>query len=70
MKQKLIRIAVDIVLITLVFAITDWLVLRVFHSEKRFVELLVYLVFYALVFGGKQLICSAWKKHRKNNSTS
>ena len=63
MKKKIINIAVDIILIALVFAITDYLMLTVFESENLWLELGIYIVFYGCVFGAKSGILYLWR-HR------
>lgn len=66
MKKKIIDIIVDILLIMVVFAITDALVLNVFHPEKMWQELLLYIanyaVFYGIVFGSKHGLTVLWKR--------
>lgn len=66
MKKKILDIVVDLLLITVTFMLTDWAMLHVLHSEKFILEMFVYVVFYALLFGAKHLVLSAWEKHRKN----
>ncbi len=62
MKKKILGIIVDIILITLIFSITDIVMLKVLRSENLWLELGVYLVLYALVFGIKSLIVNLWKR--------
>ncbi|MBE6618323.1 MAG: hypothetical protein E7626_00900 [Ruminococcaceae bacterium] len=71
MKKKIIGIIVDILLIAAVFAVTDILMLKVFHSENVWLELGTYIVFYAIAFGGKKGICVLWdrfKSTKKENN--
>lgn len=62
MKKKILGIIVDIILITLIFSITDIVMLKVLRSENLWLELGVYLVLYALMFGIKSLIVNLWKR--------
>lgn len=62
MKKKVIDIIVDILLIAAVFAITDTIVLKVFRSESIWVDLGVYLVIYAIIFGIKSGTAALWKR--------
>ena len=66
MKQ-LIDIAVDIILIAIVFAITDHLMLNVLKSENLWLEIGIYIVFYGSVFGTKSGILYLWKRAKKRN---
>lgn len=65
MKRKLIGIAVDVLLIALVFCLTDTVVLGVLRTESIWIELGVYLVFYAAVYGIKCGIVLLWRKRRR-----
>ena len=62
MKKKIIDIIVDILLIGIVFSITDIVLLKVFHSENIWLELGIYIVFYAIVFGAKRGIVILWNR--------
>lgn len=53
MTKKIIGIIVDIILIAAVFALTDYVMLDVIGSENLWLELGIYIVFYAAVFGIK-----------------
>ena len=64
--KKIIGIAVDILLIAVVFAITDHLVLNVIKTESIWIELGIYVVFYGVVFGAKSGIMYLWKRSKKN----
>ena len=64
MKKKIIGIIVDILLIGTVFAVTDIVLLKVFHSESMWLELGIYLVLYALAFGTKRGIITIFKRMR------
>ncbi len=65
MKVKVINVVVDIISIALVFAVTDFMMLKVFHSINIWLELGCYLVFYGIVFGAKSGIKYLWKKKTK-----
>ena len=62
MKKKILNIAVDIILIMIMFGVTDWITANVWKTERIVSELLTYLVAYALVFGCKSLILYLWNK--------
>lgn len=64
MKKKIVDMIVDIVLITGVFMATDGVVIHLLHSESFWVELGIYALFYAIVFGAKAGIVCLWKKHK------
>ena len=65
MRMKIINTAIDILLITVVFAVTDIVMRKVFCSEKLWLELVVYVLFYAVVFGAKSGILYLYKKHKQ-----
>ena len=67
MKRKIIGIVVDIILIAVVFAITDHLMLNVIKSESIWIELSIYIVFYGIVFGAKSGIIYLWKRSKKTD---
>lgn len=60
MKRKIINAVIDILLITVAFALTDVLMIKVFHSEKMLLELLCYVVLYGILFGGKWAATKLW----------
>ena len=62
MKKKIIGILVDIILFSIVFGVTDAVLLKVFHSENFWLELGIYIVFYAIVFGCKREIVILWNR--------
>lgn len=64
MKKKIMDIIVDIALITVIFMATDGVVTHLLHSENIWLELGVYAVFYAIVFGAKAGIAYLWKKRK------
>ena len=66
MKKKIIDIIIDILLIAVVFAVTDIVLLNVFHSENLWFELGIYIVLYGIVFGTKSGIVYLWKRKRGN----
>ncbi len=72
MKRKIADMIVDILLIATVFSITDAVLQNVFHSENLWLELGVYILFYAIAFGIKKGILILWdrfasKKKEGNN---
>ena len=67
MKRKIIDIFIDIILIAVVFAITDFLMLNVINSDNLWLELGIYVVFYGIVFGSKKGIVYLWN-HSRNKS--
>lgn len=62
MKKKIIGIIVDILLITIVFSLTDFVSLKAFYSENFWLECGIYIVLYAIVFGSKRGIELLWNK--------
>lgn len=58
-------IALDIILITAVIYFTDFLRLKVLHSESFWLEIGLYILFYSAVFGAKRGISAALKKRKK-----
>lgn len=67
--KKIISIAVDIILIGVVFFVTDTVVLRVLETSNVWLELCVYLAIYALVFGAKSGTIALWKRIKGNKKT-
>lgn len=71
MKNKIIDIIVDILSMTIIFLVTDIVSLKVFHSESIWLELGIYIVLYAVVFGSKKGIVILWNrvapKKKENN---
>lgn len=65
MKKKVKDIVVDIILIAIVFAITDYLMLTVFESDNLWLEVGIYIVFYGIFFGSKSGIVYLIKKHKE-----
>ena len=71
MKKKIIGIIIDILMIMVVFLVTDSVLLKVFHSESIWLELGIYIVFYTIVFGSKKGIVILWNRlasKKKDNS--
>ncbi len=62
MKNKIIGIIVDILLIMVVFSVTDFVSLKLFHSENFWLEFGIYIVFYAIIFGSKKGIVILWNR--------
>ena len=62
MKKKLIGIIIDILLIMVVFSATDYVSLKVFHSNNFWLEAGIYIVFYVIVFGSKKGIEVLWNR--------
>ena len=65
MKRKIYNTIVDILLITVVFAVTDGVMIHMFHSENLWLELGIYIVLYGIVFGTKSGIVYLWKKTKQ-----
>lgn len=65
MKRKIFNIIIDIILFSVAFSVTDYLMINVLHSENLWLELGIYIVLYGIVFGTKSGIVHLWKK-RKN----
>lgn len=66
--RKVIHIAIDVLLIALVFALTDILLLQVFHSESLWLELGIYIVLYGIVFGAKWGVTLLWNRFATGNA--
>ena len=65
--RKIIDIAIDIILIMIVFSATDHLMLKVIKSNSVWLELCIYLLFYAVVFGAKSgMKKHLWKRSKKD----
>ena len=62
MRNKIGNIVVEILLITAVFSATDTVLLNIFHSENIWLELAIYLVFYAIAFSSKKGIEVLWRR--------
>ena len=67
MKKKIVNTAIDILLFAFVFAVTDRMMLKVFESENLWLELGIYIILYAIVFGAKSGIVYLWKHNVKKN---
>lgn len=63
--KKIIGIIVDIVLYTIVFSITDYLMENVIKSENLWLEFGIYIVLYVFAFGSKSGIVYLWTRHKK-----
>ena len=61
-KKKIFNFIVDVLLIGIVFSITDAVSLKVFHPENIWFELGIYLVLYTIAFGTKRGIIILWNK--------
>lgn len=68
MKRKIINTLIDIALIAVVFAVTDFLMMQVLHAENLWLELGVYIVLYGIVFGAKTSVVHLWKKHKQEKN--
>ncbi len=67
MKKKITNTIVDIILIAFVFFLTDTVTLKIFHSENGWLDLGIYILFYAAVFGIKSgivLFCRRFKAEK------
>lgn len=62
MKNKIIGIIVDILLVMVVFSVTDYVSLNVFHSDNLWLEAGIYIVFYIILFGSKKGIETLWNR--------
>ena len=68
MKRKIGNAVVDIFLITVVFSVTDQVMIHMFHSENLWLELGIYIVLYGIVFGAKRGIAYLWEKTKKEKA--
>lgn len=62
MKRKILNAVIDIVLIAVAFAVTDILMMKVFHSESTWLEIFCYVVLYGILFGGKWVATKLWAR--------
>ncbi len=58
---------IDVILIGVVLSVTDFVLLKVFHSESIWLELGIYIVLYAVVFGIKKGIVILWNRFVSKN---
>ena len=65
MKNKIISIIADIVLIMIVFCITDTLRFKIFRTDNFWLELVIYIAVYCVVFLAKQFIVKIWEHFAK-----
>ena len=61
MKKKILNIVIDILLFYIIFGVTDIIMIKVFNSKNFWLELGIYIIFYGIVFGGKNEIVYLWK---------
>ncbi len=62
MKNKIIGAVVDVLLIALAFFITDTVMFKVLCTEDMWIELGIYILSYAALFGIKWGIVTLWKR--------
>ena len=62
MAKKIINFVIDILIVAVVFVLTDLLMVKVLNSESVVIELLIYLVLCAVLFGIKWLVCKRFLK--------
>lgn len=65
--KKFIDIIVDVFLITAVFFITDTMTLKVLHSDSLLLDIGVYILFYAIIFGLKNVVMIILRRFKFNN---
>ena len=70
MNKKIANFIIDIFLIGVIIAITDTVMLNVFQSKSLLLKIGVYCVFYAVIFGLKQVVMSLWKRFVSKNKSS
>ena len=63
MKMKFIDIIVDLILITIIFCLTDIITTHVIHNNIMWVDLGVYVLLYGMFFGLKKVITLLWVKN-------
>ena len=63
-KKRILNTVIDILLITVAFGITDIFMQKVFCSENGWLEVGIYIVLYAVIFGAKSGIVHLWKKRK------
>ena len=60
MKMKLIDIIVDLILITIIFCLTDIITTHVIHPDSMWIDLGLYVLLYGVFFGLKKAITILW----------
>lgn len=65
--KKIIDIIVDVFLIIAVFFITDTMTLKVLHSDSLLLDIGVYMIFYAIIFGLKNVVVIILRRFKFNN---
>lgn len=63
-KRRILNTIVDIGLITIIFGLTDAVMLHLFHTENFWLEMGVYVVLYGVFFGAKSGIVYLWKRRK------
>ena len=66
MKTRITNSIIDIILIAVALIGADYLMTNTIQSENFWLELGIYLVLYAVVFGSKRGIVNLWNRRRKN----
>ena len=64
MKRKILNVIIDLALIMGILFIGDILTLKVFHCEKIWLDIILYIVFYIVIFGIKHGIVILWKRKK------
>ena len=60
MKMKLINIIIDLILITIIFCLTDIITTHVIHNNSMWIDLGVYVLLYGVFFWLKKVITILW----------
>ena len=68
-KKKIVNFVVDLLLIAIAFSVTDFVLLNLFETENGLLELGIYLVCYALLFGAKKGVEILYLRLKQNKDS-
>lgn len=68
MKNKIVNIIIDVILIAVAFAGTDILMINVFYSDSMWLELLCYVLLYGILFGGEWVVIKLWTNRKQKKA--
>ena len=59
-RQRIVKFIIDFLIIAISFEISEYVAIKVFHSEKWYVELIIYMVVFMLLQGLVSLVERMW----------
>ena len=65
MKKKILHFLGDFLQFTILFMLSEWIAVKVFHTTSFFPELLTFMVLYVMTEFAKSRIAKLW--HRRNS---